>query len=126
MQRIGNIWDSLVSLKALQLNLKERLTSEYKAGRTPKHFYDQIMNSLNEVQYEYSVLFPGRPFPFCLYVSTSFTTIFQSNQRPELFFSKIPSMAFSIWVLVFHFLVPTFPFRVSRALIVFSILPPLL
>jgi len=34
-------------------NLKQRLTSEYRAGRTPKHFYDQIMNRLNEVQYEF-------------------------------------------------------------------------
>ena len=34
-------------------NLKERLTSEYREGRTPKHFYNQIMNRLDEVQYEF-------------------------------------------------------------------------
>ena len=34
-------------------NLKERLTIEYRAGRTPKHFYNQIMKRLNEVQYEF-------------------------------------------------------------------------
>jgi len=34
-------------------NLKERLMSEYRAGRTPKHFYSKIMNRLNEVQYEF-------------------------------------------------------------------------
>jgi DNA invertase Pin-like site-specific DNA recombinase len=34
-------------------NLKERLTSEYRAGRTSKHFYSKIMNRLNEVQYEF-------------------------------------------------------------------------
>jgi len=34
-------------------NLKERLTSEYRAGKTSKHFYSKIMNRLNEVQYEF-------------------------------------------------------------------------
>jgi hypothetical protein len=34
-------------------NLKDRLTSEYREGRTPKHFYNQIMNRLDEVQYEF-------------------------------------------------------------------------
>ena len=34
-------------------NLKEKLTSEYETGRTTKHFYNQIMNRLNEVQYEF-------------------------------------------------------------------------
>jgi len=33
--------------------LKERLTSEYRAGRTPRYFYTKIMNRLNEVQYEF-------------------------------------------------------------------------
>ncbi len=33
--------------------LKEKLTSEYRAGRAPEHFYTKIMKRLNEVQYEF-------------------------------------------------------------------------
>ncbi|GAH65193.1 unnamed protein product, partial [marine sediment metagenome] len=33
-------------------NFKKRLTSEYRAGRRPKDFYNKIMNRLNEVQLE--------------------------------------------------------------------------
>ena len=33
--------------------LKEKLTGEYRSGRTPEHFYTKIMKRLNEVQYEF-------------------------------------------------------------------------
>ena len=33
--------------------LKEKLTTEYKAGRTTKHFHSKMMTRLHEVQYEF-------------------------------------------------------------------------